>query len=336
MFLSYLDCLFQQYIGAYNRMHPALQDKIHEMVLHGVTTRADMRRHLESLVRRDFKDAHENDAAYHPSDSVISSQMYTARLSMRYDKIDEVNVIGLVGAWKDAHPDDFTFYRPRTEGPTEVESMTDHDEEDVAYQEPHIARANKKNSLLFIHQSKAQRMLLKKYNNMVLMDATYRTCRLALPLFIMAVKTNVAYLPVATFIIETEDRESIQEALSILRGEWDKHGIEVQNWMVDCCQAEIKSIEEEFPDSTVYICDFHRGQAWVRWLCTKANGCLNDYNQLMSIFKRCANAITLESFRAAEAELKDTRQYEDNDLLRNYWARWEAMKEVHLKYVHCK
>lgn len=82
---------------------------------------------------------------------------------------------------------------------------------------------------------------------MVLMDATYRTCRLALPLFILAVKTNVAYLSVATFIVQTEDAASIAEALSILKRNWDDDGINVPYFMIDSSAAEIWAIDKVFP-----------------------------------------------------------------------------------------
>ena len=37
------------------------------------------------------------------------------------------------------------------------------------------------------------------------MDATYKTCKLALPLFFLVVKTNVGYSIIAKFIIQHED-----------------------------------------------------------------------------------------------------------------------------------
>ena len=58
---------------------------------------------------------------------------------------------------------------------------------------------------------------LCRYPNLVLMDATYKTCKLALPLFFLVVRTNVGYSVVAEFIIQHEDTTSITEALKILR-----------------------------------------------------------------------------------------------------------------------
>ena len=74
------------------------------------------------------------------------------------------------------------------------------------------------------------------------MDATYKTCKLALPLFFLVVHTNVGYSVVAEFIIQHEDTTSITEALKILRKRWDECDIEVGNFMIDCQQSEENAI----------------------------------------------------------------------------------------------
>ena len=62
---------------------------------------------------------------------------------------------------------------------------------------------NSSNSLLFVYQSKWQMDLIKRYGNeMVLVDAAYKTTRYALLLFFMIVKTNVDYQIEASFVIE--------------------------------------------------------------------------------------------------------------------------------------
>ena len=47
---------------------------------------------------------------------------------------------------------------------------------------------------MFAHQTKFQRRLLNRYGNAInLLDATYKTTKYAIPLFFLAVKTNVDY-----------------------------------------------------------------------------------------------------------------------------------------------
>ena len=54
-------------------------------------------------------------------------------------------------------------------------------------------------------------------NELTLLDATYRTTRYVLPLFFLAVKTNIDYQIVDGFVIENETEKSIEEALSIIK-----------------------------------------------------------------------------------------------------------------------
>ena len=96
------------------------------------------------------------------------------------------------------------------------------------------------------------------------MDVTYKTCKLALPLFFLVVKTNVGYSVIAEFIIQHEDTTLITEALDILKERWDKEGIKVGNFMINCQQSEENAICGVFPESCVYLCRFHRLQAWLR------------------------------------------------------------------------
>ena len=74
------------------------------------------------------------------------------------------------------------------------------------------------------------------------MDATYKTCKLALPLFFLVVPMNVGYSVVAEFIIQREHMMSITKALTILHKRWDKCDIEVGNFMIDCQQSEENAI----------------------------------------------------------------------------------------------
>ena len=77
---------------------------------------------------------------------------------------------------------------------------------------------NEPNSFLFVCRSKWQKYLLQRYGNeLILLDATYKTTRYLLPLFFLTVKTNVDYQIVATFVKESETTQSITEVLAIIK-----------------------------------------------------------------------------------------------------------------------
>ena len=60
---------------------------------------------------------------------------------------------------------------------------------------------------------------------MVLLDATYKTNKYALPLFMLAVSTNVKYVHIAEFIIQLETSSKIKEALEIITVMYIRPGV---------------------------------------------------------------------------------------------------------------
>ena len=81
---------------------------------------------------------------------------------------------------------------------------------------------NSSNSLLFVYQLKWQIDLIKRNGNeLMLLDAIYKTKRYALPLFFMVVKANVDYQIVASFVIENETHEVISEVVAVIKS-WNQ------------------------------------------------------------------------------------------------------------------
>jgi hypothetical protein len=106
--------------------------------------------------------------------------------------------------------------------------------------------SNEKSSFLFIYQSEWQQRLLMRYGTeILLLDATYRTTRYSLPLFFLTVKTNIDYQIVATFVIESETKQAITEALNIIK-DWNQ-SFQPSFCMTDYCTEEMDSLEAVFP-----------------------------------------------------------------------------------------
>lgn len=130
-----------------------------------------------------------------------------------------------------------------------LDSDIDVPDENVLLDEDFIIRNGRKNTalnkFLYVHQTPWQRQLLKRYGNeMCLLDATYRTTKYSLPLYFLCVPSNVNYMTVATFILETEDSFSIQEALSIIKA-WNPDW-KPAYFMCDYAEEEISAIESVF------------------------------------------------------------------------------------------
>ena len=65
------------------------------------------------------------------------------------------------------------------------------------------------------------------------------------------------------------------------------------------------SIFFHFPECKVLLCDFHREQAWERWLKTTANGAVNQKGTILQATRNIANALTVEKMNAAIRGLRE-------------------------------
>lgn len=214
-----------------------------------------MRRHLNEYVRRELFGGSQIPTAsnrrYFPTKKDIMNHMYRATVKNRFSNCDQVNVSKLVGKWLRESPQDKLYFRPYAdiEDP-DFDKTDDEDGESDTHDEnddEHIKITTKcsRQTMIFVHQTKWQSRLLNRYgNDICLLDATYKTTRYALPLFFLAVRTNVDYQIVRSFAVQDECTDTIKEAIGILK-KWNPTW-KPKFFMTDCCQEEINAIEDTF------------------------------------------------------------------------------------------
>ena len=97
--------------------------------------------------------------------------------------------------------------------------------------------------------------------------------------------------------------------------------------MCDYSEAEIAAIETSFPGTVVYICDFHREQAWERWVKDHKHGLTSsDADVLLDLLRACAWA---PSATPDEDGLKD-RNFKvavDNMKKSNVWKQSQQVQQ---------
>jgi len=86
--------------------------------------------------------------------------------------------------------------------------------------------------------------LLMRYGDTVFLDATYKTSRWAEPPFVLAVRTNSGYQPVAILRCKDETSASIYEALQVVRE--DNPDCKPSYRMSDCDESEMKALRKHF------------------------------------------------------------------------------------------
>ena len=294
-------------IGQY--VDKRIVDKIYELVKRNITNVAEVKRCLDRYVENevfadvpDAKKPKKTNRRYYPYRKDLRNHIARAISAQKYSDDDQESLRHKISDWQEKSPETKFFYRTRDE-------LSDPPTKDGASREE---------TFLFVHQEPWQQRLLERYGSeLVLMDATYKTTMYAIPLFFICVHTNVGYTVVAEFMCQTEDQASISEALAIIRKwnpSWDP-----SYFMVDYSGAEIGAIEERFPSSVVYICDFHRIQALQRWARAKKNDLSSaEQEMFVSYMQNIAYARTEEGFKKNVNALRNSRIYKDHVNLKNY------------------
>ena len=237
-------------------MDQRVAQKIQYLVGNGTLSVNEMRRHLREYLANDLFCGRElpptYNQSYFPTKKDIHNHMYMTMVQNRFSKCDQTNVSAKVCEWQRQHLQDLFYFRPyaarqgQAESDIAVPDCANVKDDNYYDEEVKLTSNTCKQSLLFLHQTTWQRRLLKKYgDNICLLDATYRTTRYSLPLFFLAVKTNVDYQVVGSFIIQHETTEAIAEALQTLK-QWNKSW-KPQFFMTDLSEQEINSVEEIFP-----------------------------------------------------------------------------------------
>ena len=266
--------------GPAQKVHPLISKKIEDLVREGSTDPNEVQRTLREYVRNQCSASKPSptDRAYYPTTADIRNHMYKAKIAIQLSKFDQENLALKIEEWKKLNSDEYHFFRPYVSETESVETVSGET----------FCAVKLTQTLLWVHQQQWQRELLTRYgNNISLIDATYRTMKYELPLFFVCVRTNVGYSVVAQFIVQSESVECISEALNVLK-EWNS------NWnppffLCDFSDAEFSALKQAFPSTTVYGCDFHREQAWTRWVQDRKNALeQSDADSLLELLRACA------------------------------------------------
>ena len=105
--------------------------------------------------------------------------------------------------------------------------------------------------------------------------------------------------------------------------------------MSDYSEAELSAVEAVFPSTKVYLCDFHREQAWVRWTRDHKHGLSPvEAENLLDSLRACAWAPPDGKdpglqYRAAVDSLKKSSAWKGHLTVRDWLTnKWLSIPEV--------
>ena len=344
------------------KVHPLLVTKISELVSANITDVHEVKKllkyHTDTQLSKElgFKpQAH--DRAFYPNIIDIKNYVYRAKRALELSKMDQENLRLKIKEWEANDPESTFFFRPyvtveaKSEPPPsakvpEVEKKTEmkhmkgfqgNSGEDNDWSE---VLGSHEQCSLYVHQTQWQKKMLERYgNNISLIDATYKTTRYDLALFFICVRTNVGYSVVSEFITQAETAEHISEALQQLRN-WNPTW-NPRFFMTDYSEAELLALEQSFPSVQIYLCDFHREQAWEWWTTNHKHGLSCDQKEsLLSMLRECANAPPTDDssglphdfyYRQAVDNLKTSGIWQNNESVKDWLqTKWLCIPKVNL------
>lgn len=263
--------------GFANSMHPELKFIIKKNVEMGLTSVPYLRRVLQQHVKchlcsLGMVDPVETDRSYYPTSRDIYNFIHQYLAAGSFSGLDQENLQHKIDEWRSTTSDKFLFRpcsgdRPTTKSKANAQKVflndSDYEDDEQDCSEDNQEASDGKNTFLFVHQTEHQMKILEKYGKFILIDATYKTSKYALPLFLVVVRTNVNYVPVGQFIVESENTDNISEAIRMLK-QWNKEW-NPEAFMMDYSDIEYQAIHQEFPLAKKYLCIFHIEQSWLRW-----------------------------------------------------------------------
>ena len=81
-------------------------------------------------------------------------------------------------------------------------------------------------------------------------------------------------------------------------------------------------------DCLVYICDFHREQAWERWLAKSSNGMTSFKTSALAYMRRIARATTIEYEDRVDRLKSDTQLWSNIAFARWFGNVWLKQHKV--------
>ena len=172
------------------------------MIKKGVTSQAEMHRHVMTFSEQMFADVSKTNKAFYPDERTVGNAMNRIKINKRFSDIDEINIRKLVitsatnviliyfvlmiilkiinkyihlfplqvDKWQNENKEDLIVFRSKTAGNSiddEDITVLDNNEEDIFFHRVERPASNTDTQLLFIYMSKDQLHLLRRLENYI-------------------------------------------------------------------------------------------------------------------------------------------------------------------------
>nr|XP_045594154.1 uncharacterized protein LOC123755474 [Procambarus clarkii] len=282
--------------------------KIEDLVAEGVTDSKALKTSLRQFVQTEIFAGQDSPSKsnrhFFPKKSEIENCVNLSTIKLRISESDQEDVEIKIREWQQCQPEDKFYFRPYAD-------VTD----ETSFHPPDYFQ-----QLLVVYQTKWQCQLLDWYGQeLCILDGTYKNLDNSLLLFFLAVKTDVDYQVVGSFIVQSETEAAVKEALNIFK-EWNPQW-KPSVFMSDFSRVEMAAIEQTFPDVQVLICDFQREQSWERWALNADNGIYSIKDEVLSHLRTISHSSSIQEFNEAEQHLFSSDFWIKNPKLQKWFGK---------------
>ncbi|CAN7979762.1 unnamed protein product [Ixodes pacificus] len=316
-----------------------LINRIEDIVREGITSvhevKTCLRYYVQDVLFSGKETPDSGCRAFYPTSKDVSNHIQEALRKGRCNNLDQENVIQLTAALQAEENTSRVFFRPYCcSGEETAARASESDNQEPNMKETLAEECDK--TLLFCYQSRFMAELVMQYGNSVTcLDATNKTTDYSLPLFFLVIKTPTNYMVAGVFVVQFETAACISEALAVFK-EWNL-GYSPEYWMVDFCQAQISAIADVFPESDVMLCNFHREEAWERWVKRKENDVPPDQkDELLNLFRRVASSNSTDELDEAYGCLKASIFWKNPKVVSYFETQWMSVAEMWVQFYRMK
>ncbi|XP_063963483.1 uncharacterized protein LOC129272614 isoform X1 [Lytechinus pictus] len=261
---------------------PEVVERVRSLTRGGVVKVSEMKQHIVSFLHKELHITDTLRRRYMPTNTDISNIMASVKRKAHQDPDSMCEFINMM---RKRCPSDLLLHRPNSP----------------------------KHPLLFCYQSTWQSRLLNRYGNQFcLLDAVHRVLEWSRFLYLLYVRTNVAYVAVGAFIVETEEPDVVREALDIF-AKWNPSWMP-SHFAVDV--TDVQAVEACFPDYTVSLSNVHCERAWSE-LFSKAPHLKKEI--ILPMLRRIAHADTIGKYEDLMGQLLNNSDMKECSSFSSYW-----------------
>ena len=319
-----------QAAGVGEKPDPRVVDHIKYLVRKGTKNKSEIDRSVTTFVQEtlNFEGSLWLRNRFQPSHQTIRNIIKSVRAETRHSKFDQENLMELKKKWEKGAN---LSFQPKGARP-KIEDILEKIENDLIggdggeweevdeVGDDHVMDNPVNERLCFVYQSDEMQRLYRLYaHRLVLLDATHKTCKYAIPLFFVVVQANVNFQVAGVIVVEDESADILEKALNIIK-QWNPD-VSPKYGMIDFDTGEILSLESVFPSIQVFLCDFHREQSWSRWVNLRKHGVFMIGDDIKARFRRIANAISMPEYEHALEDLRSWENYPGavENYFENHW-----------------